>query len=119
MISDAMSETMLTEYEMLKNLQHPNIMKTYDLIYDHKKFNLVTELFEGGDLFEKLEIQGTIPQERAKSYLFQILSAMTYCHLRHIVHRDLKPENIMFKTKDPDSSISLLDFGSANVFHIN
>jgi serine/threonine protein kinase len=69
MISDAASETMLSEYEMLKNLQHPNIMKTYDLIYDHKKFNLVTELFEGGDLFEKLEIQGTIPEDRAKAYL--------------------------------------------------
>jgi calcium-dependent protein kinase len=104
---------------MLKNLDHPNIMRTFNLIYDDKKLNLITELFEGGDLFEKLEAEGAFSEQQASIYFKQILNAMTYSHKRHVVHRDLKPENIMFKTKSPGSPITILDYGAANVFHLD
>jgi serine/threonine protein kinase len=55
MISESNDQLVLTEYEVLKSLQHPNILRTYDLIYDRKKFNLVTEIFDGGDLMDKIE----------------------------------------------------------------
>ena len=62
-------EGFLEEYEMLKQLEHPNIMRTYDLIYDHKKFNLITELYQGGDLFDKIESAGYIEEGVASNYM--------------------------------------------------
>jgi calcium/calmodulin-dependent protein kinase I len=44
---------------------------------------------------------------------------MNYSHKRHVVHRDLKPENIMFKTDDPESDLAILDYGTANIFHLD
>jgi calcium-dependent protein kinase len=44
---------------------------------------------------------------------------MNYSHRKHIIHHDLKPENVMFKTRDPDSPLAILDFGDANIFHLD
>jgi calcium-dependent protein kinase len=49
---------MFSEYDVLKTLDHPNIMRMYNLLYDSRRFFLVTELFNGGDLFEKIETDG-------------------------------------------------------------
>jgi calcium-dependent protein kinase len=56
MIDETDFDSMFSEYEMLKTLDHPNIMRTFNLIYDAKKLNIVTEIFKGGDMFSKLEI---------------------------------------------------------------
>lgn len=52
-------------------------------------------------------------EKQAADYMKQILSAVTYCHLKNIVHRDLKPENLIFDTKSNDSNLKVIDFGTS------
>jgi serine/threonine protein kinase len=54
LMTDNSPNEFLKEYELLRSLEHPNILHTFDLIYDDKKINLVTEIFSGGDLFDKI-----------------------------------------------------------------
>lgn len=70
------------EYDLLKRLDHPNIIKIFEVIYDDKKFNMVTEFHTGGELFEIISAQGTMPENRAAIYTRQILSAMAHMHDR-------------------------------------
>ena len=56
------------EYDLLKRLDHPNIIKIFEVIYDDKKFNMVTEFHTGGELFEIISAQGTMPENRAAIY---------------------------------------------------
>jgi calcium-dependent protein kinase len=54
-------------------------------------------------------------EPQAAKYAHQIVSAMRYCHSQNVVHRDLKPENILFQTKDPDSQVVIIDFGTSRI----
>lgn len=92
-------------------LNHPNILAIYDVGFDGATPYIVTELLEGQNLREHLNL-GTIPLRQAASYALQIAQALIAAHERHIVHRDLKPENI-FLTHD--DRIKILDFGVAKL----
>ncbi|KKA30688.1 hypothetical protein TD95_004633 [Thielaviopsis punctulata] len=100
------------EVAILKLIQHPNIMKLYDIWENRTHIYLVVELVDNGDLFCYIRNQGALP-ERYAVYLFrQMMSAMSYCHKFNICHRDLKPENILI-TKD--GHIKIADFGMATM----
>lgn len=78
---------MFAEVEILKSLDHPNIVKLYELYQDSKNYYLITEFLEGGELFDKLQHQKNFSERLAAHYMKQILSAVSYCHQRDIVHR--------------------------------
>lgn len=101
------------EAEILKSLDHPNILKIYEVIEDASAINIVTELCTGGNLFERILKNDRISENTAAQYIRQIVSSLIYCHNHSIVHRDLKPENILFETKDKDSPLKVIDFGIA------
>lgn len=76
-------------------LDHPNLVKLYE-VFDFKgKFVLVMELCEGGDLFHNIKKSRFIHGSKAGHMVKQILSAVNYMHKQNVVHRDLKPENIL------------------------
>lgn len=106
-------DNLIKEVEILKSLDHPNILKIFEVIEDNLCFYIVTELCTGGELFDKIVSQGHISENEAASYMYQLLSALSYCYKNGIVHRDLKPENLMLRDREPDAPLKLIDFGTS------
>ena len=104
-------EKFKTEIKILSILDHPNIVRLFEVFEDDKYFYLLIELCTGGELLEKIK-QKKITKERDAAIIFnQLMSGVYYFHQRGIVHRDLKPENILFATEEKDSPIKIIDFG--------
>lgn len=104
-------EQIMREVEILKKVNHPNIIKYEDIVDSERYLYIILELVKGGDLFEKLE-DGPIEENEARQIFVQILRAVDYLHSIGIVHRDLKPENILI---DEDKGIKITDFGLARI----
>ena len=103
------------EIEILKSLDHPNIVRIHDVCREDDCYYVVTEFCEGGTLFDRIINEGAFSEEKAKQLMRQLLSGLEYCHSKGIVHRDLKPENLLFEDKSPNSLIKIIDFDiSAN-----
>jgi len=109
-------EALRREVEILKELDHPNIIKLIDVHEDENFLHLITEFCSGGELFDRIisksqSPDGKFSEKDAARLLASILDAIRYCHSKNIVHRDLKPENFMFATAEEDSPIKMIDFG--------
>ena len=114
--NEGIPSTALREITILRELQHPNIIELKDVICNNNKLYLLFEFAEY-DLRKFLEEYENkhLDEETIKSFLYQILDALAYCHSKKIIHRDLKPQNILL-TKN--LKIKIGDFGLARVFSI-
>lgn len=104
------------EIELMKRLDHPNIIKLYETFDDRSSTYLVMELCSGGELFDKVVEQGSLSESEAALVLQEILRAVHYMHEQDLTHRDLKPENFIFASKGPideENMLKLIDFGVA------
>ncbi|CAD8125723.1 unnamed protein product [Paramecium sonneborni] len=106
-------ERLLQETGILMDIDHPNIVKLYEIFSDTYSYYLVSEYCEGGELFEKIKLVSILTEKQIANFMKQILSAVSYCHQKGIVHRDLKPENILFDQKHDQASIKIIDFGAS------
>ncbi|XP_015370502.1 PREDICTED: cyclin-dependent kinase 2-like [Diuraphis noxia] len=116
--AEGVPSTAMREISLLKEINHENVVKLYDVIMSDKKLFLVFE-FMDYDLKKVLELRRKefgfgLPEPQIKSYLYQILNALAYCHIHRIVHRDLKPQNLLVNTAG--GIIKLADFGLARAF---
>ncbi|KAL0962097.1 hypothetical protein UPYG_G00335610 [Umbra pygmaea] len=103
------------EVRCMKLVQHPNVVRLYEVIDTQTKLYLILELGDGGDMYDCImKHDGGLPEEVAKRYFAQIVHAISYCHQLHVVHRDLKPENVVFFEKQ--GVVKLTDFGFSNKF---
>ncbi|KAI0322810.1 kinase-like domain-containing protein [Amylostereum chailletii] len=98
------------EIVIMKLIDHPNIMRLYDVWETSSELYLILEYVEGGELFEYLCKKGRLSTSEALGYFQQIISAIDYCHRFNIAHRDLKPENLLL---DREKNIKVADFGMA------
>ena len=89
---------LISEVDILKKLDHPNIVKLYELIEDDRHYHLVTELCIGGELFDRIMEDGHFSETDAAGYIHDIFSAVNVLHSNNIVHRDIKPENLLIKS---------------------
>eukprot|EP00347_Sterkiella_histriomuscorum_P020848 403336235 len=103
------------EIDILRQLDHPNIVRLYEVFQDEKRYYLVTELCTGGELFDEITNRSNFSEQDAAVIIKQVLSAVQYCHVKNIVHRDLKPENILMDTKN-NNQIKVIDFGTSQKF---
>ena len=125
--SQAISTKFLKEIQVLKELEHPNIIKIFEYFIDNKYHYIITELLTGGELYESILKFQKFNEKKAAYIMKQILSALNYLHSKGIVHRDIKPENILVQKitkKDNKNSldeihIKLIDFGASNFFKEN
>jgi len=116
---DEAKKRIMMEIEMLKVLDHPGVIRFYEVYEDLDDYFLVLEFLDGGDLLNRLQNETTFTEKTAKNYIFQILLAINYLHNKNIVHMDLKPENFMF-TVLGGSTLKMIDFGlSQSTKHIN
>ncbi|KAF3354765.1 hypothetical protein VdG1_07251 [Verticillium dahliae VDG1] len=98
------------EVAILKLVDHPNVMKVYDIWENRSEIYLVLEYVDKGDLFDYINTNGRLNEEAAMYFFRQIMSAMQHCHAFNICHRDLKPENILLNA---ENQIKIADFGMA------
>ena len=102
----------IKEINLLKNLEHPNIVKYYDYFQEEDYIYLMMEYLDGGTLKQYIINNNNISEDDARIIIKQLLKALSYLHYTcDICHRDIKPENIMFKEKDDINNLKLLDFG--------
>ncbi|KAL0968245.1 hypothetical protein UPYG_G00264260 [Umbra pygmaea] len=106
---------LLQEVRCMKLVQHPNVVRLYEVIDTATKLYLILELGDGGDMYDYiLRHDGGVAEDTAKVHFAQILRAISYCHRLHVVHRDLKPENVVFFRQQ--GTVKLTDFGFSNLF---
>ena len=110
---DEILRTMQNEITTLKQVDHDNIVKLYDVFEDRHKLHLVMEFLPGGELFARICEYDHLSEAVAAKILKQILSALDHMHDKNILHLDLKPDNILFASKDENAEIKLIDFGMA------
>uniref|UniRef100_A0AAY4BW34 Cyclin-dependent kinase 1 n=1 Tax=Denticeps clupeoides TaxID=299321 RepID=A0AAY4BW34_9TELE len=114
---EGVPSTAVREISLLKELQHPNVVRLLDVLMQESKLYLVFE-FLSMDLKKYLD---SIPSGQymepmlVKSYLYQILEGILFCHCRRVLHRDLKPQNLLIDNK---GVIKLADFGLARAFGV-
>ncbi|KAK3093684.1 hypothetical protein FSP39_018880 [Pinctada imbricata] len=96
------------ELKLHTNLDHPNVIKLFEIFEFHNRVYLIMEHAGHGDLLEYIKLRGALPDERAKTMFKQIVNAVEYLHQNSIVHRDLKCENLLLDTM---SNIKVSDFG--------
>jgi len=101
------------EVEILKSLDHSNIVKFLDFFEEGDFSYLVTEHISGGELYDRIVAKSFYDETQAKVLFETLLKAVKYLHDRKIVHRDLKPENLMLKDADNDINLAIIDFGFA------
>jgi len=103
------------EVDILKKVNHPNIIALKELFDTPDKLYLVMELVTGGELFDKIVEKGSYTESEASQLVRKIVSAVDYLHNLNIVHRDLKPENLLLKRADNDLEIAIADFGLSKI----
>jgi len=106
-------QKLFREVRIMKTLDHPNIVKLYEVIENSKQLLLVMEYANGGEVFDYLVAHGRMKEKEARAKFRQIVSAVQYLHKKNIVHRDLKAENLLL---DADMNIKIADFGFSNEF---
>lgn len=107
---------MLNEINTLRGLDHPNIIKIFEYFEDEKRFYIVTEHIQGGELFEEIIGRGKFNERDAALLMKRLLSCIAYCHSHNIMHRDLKPENVLLEANKEFDTIKVIDFGTALAF---
>ncbi|TBU30633.1 Pkinase-domain-containing protein [Dichomitus squalens] len=108
--ADRILHSIEREIVIMKLIEHPNIMRLYDVWETSTELYLILEYVEGGELFEYLCDKGRLSAPEAIGYFQQIIMAIDYCHRFNIAHRDLKPENLLL---DRHKNIKVADFGMA------
>eukprot|EP00824_Muranothrix_gubernata_P019246 TRINITY_DN38838_c0_g1_i1.p1 TRINITY_DN38838_c0_g1~~TRINITY_DN38838_c0_g1_i1.p1 ORF type:complete len:322 (-),score=80.93 TRINITY_DN38838_c0_g1_i1:82-990(-) len=115
---EGVPSTAIREISLLKELQHANIVRLIDVIHSDNKLYLVFEFLEF-DLkryMDEICQQGKgLPMPLVKSYLYQMLLGLAFCHTHRVFHRDLKPQNLLI---DRRGFIKLADFGLSRAFGI-
>lgn len=113
--AEGVPSTAIREISLLKELEHPNVVSLIDVIHTNRKLYLVFEFIDM-DLRKFMDSSKEgLPIELVKSYTWQLLKGVAYCHSHRVLHRDLKPQNLLV---DRRGGIKLADFGLARAFGV-
>jgi len=110
------------EIEIMKAIDHPNCVSLFEIYQTDVQVQLVMELLEGRDLFERIMIRKKYTEANSKALMKQVCDGVKYLHEQKIIHRDLKPENILLvkddksAADDADTDCKVADFGLSKVF---
>ncbi|KAK9673890.1 hypothetical protein RND81_12G196600 [Saponaria officinalis] len=112
LVTKADKEDMRREIQIMQHLSgQPNIVEFKGAYEDRVSVNLVMELCQGGELFDRIIAKGHYSEKAASNILRQIVNVVHVCHFMGVMHRDLKPENFLLSTKDENAPLKATDFG--------
>lgn len=100
----------IAEYQLVRELHHPFIVKIYQAMQDKKYVYFLMDLLPGGELMDRLDALRAFPENHTRFYAASVLSAFQKIHSKQIAYRDLKPENLVM---DADGFCYVIDFGLA------
>ena len=113
---EGVPSTAIREISLLKEMQHRNIVRLQDVVHNEKCIYLVFEYLDL-DLKRHMDSSADFKNHHiVKSFLYQILHGIAYCHSHRVLHRDLKPQNLLIDRRT--NSLKLADFGLARAFGI-
>ena len=113
------TQVLLRELEILKRVDHPNIIKLYEIYEDELYIHLVMELCFSGELFDHLIAKGRFSESETADIIYKLLHAISHLNNLNISHRDIKPENIMYCNTNQSPEIKLIDFGLASKYGVD
>ncbi|KAL4232879.1 hypothetical protein ACF0H5_007566 [Mactra antiquata] len=114
LLREYVKKSVRREAMLLQKLEHPNIVKLYEIMETENSYYLVLEFAEGGEFIKYLSEKKRLSEMETQKYIRQIASAVDHMHISNISHRDLKLENLLL---DKDNNIKIIDFGASNVFY--
>lgn len=115
--SDSVQAQLAQEIEILKYLDHPNIMKIYEVIESTYAFYIVCEYLTGDNLMEMiLQNEYQFEEHEIAKHMDDILYALCYCHKEKVTHNHMHPDNLMFESKERNAKLKVIDFGIASKF---
>lgn len=100
------------EISIMKGLDHPNIVRVFEVLMSTQYLYIVMDFAPGGELYGKITRTGRLLDKECRRYVRQLCSALEYCHGKNVCHRDIKPENILL---DEEDNALLADFGFASI----
>ena len=109
-------ERISREINFLKKLNHPNIIKIYDIIENSRNFYIIMELASNGELFKYIVKKKKLEETEASYFYYQLILGLEAIHKKKIVHRDIKPENLLLKD---NNILTIIDFGLSNKYKKN
>ena len=110
-------QDLVNEFEVLKRLRHPNIIRIVDAYESPTHLCLVTELATGGELMHRISQENsTYSEGEMRRHCLAVISAVDYMHSKSIVHRDIKPENVLLSDRSEAAAVKLCDMGLARHF---
>ncbi|KAD3068378.1 hypothetical protein R6Q59_017773 [Mikania micrantha] len=113
-LNKKLEESLMSEIDILRNINHPNIIRLHDMIKEPGKIHLVLEYCKGGDLSMFIQRrQGRIPKSTSVHFMQQLAAGLKVLRENQIIHRDLKPQNLLLSTNDDSSTLKIADFGFA------
>lgn len=101
------------EISIMKQLEHPNVVKLKEVLASRSKIFIVLELVTGGELFDLIVKSGRLSEAEAQCYFRQLVEGVDYCHSKGVAHRDLKPENLLL---DDSMRLKISDFGLSALY---
>lgn len=104
------------EISIMKDLDHPNIVRIFEVLMSTEHLYIVMDFVSGGELYAKITRGGRLSDTECRRYVRQLCSALNYCHSRNVCHRDIKPENILLDAHD---NVVLADFGFASIMEVD
>ena len=112
------TKEIINEINILKKLDHPNILKILEFHLTETKFYIITDYCPEGELFTEISNNKIFSEAKTAFVIYQILNAIRYCHKMRVLHRDIKPENIMIMGRENNGylNVKLIDFGTAKIF---
>jgi len=111
---EGVPSTAIREISLLKELQHPNIVSLHDVVHNDFKLYLVFEYLDQ-DLKKYMDSVAKVQTNLVKSYMYQLIKGIEWCHAHRVLHRDLKPQNLLI---DRNGWLKLADFGLARAFGV-
>lgn len=112
---EGIPSTAIREISLLRELKHPNIVRLFDVVHAERQLTLVFEYLDQ-DLKKYLNVcERGLEPGILKSFLYQLLDGVAFCHTHRVMHRDLKPQNLLINRQ---GTLKLADFGLARAFGI-
>ena len=111
-------EKILNEENILKTIDHPNIVKIFEFYSNDENYCIITEHCKGGSLYQEIQTKGPFPEDYTAYVMYQLFSAIRYYNELNIIHRDLKPENILISNKNKLNNfpnIKICDFAMSKI----
>ena len=105
--------SLVQEFQILRHLDHPSLLRAYELFEGKDHYYMIEDYCEGGDLCDELDTGGCLEEQDAALLMYQLLGVLSYCHANHVVHANIKPEHILLEHGKDLNQIRLTDFSCA------